>query len=88
MTSPEGPDTVANFTVKVPKHASSDSVSLRGGRERWYSRHIDSLDELLDFLNGGEHADDLVVSAFGSKQLRPQPVVVDGKASFTIRVAA
>jgi hypothetical protein len=86
MTSAEAPTTVETFQIKVPRRASWTDVSLRGGRERWYGRSIDSFEQLLAFLNGGTHADDLVVKAFGQTQLLQQPVLVTGKASFAISV--
>jgi hypothetical protein len=86
MSSPDGTDTTTTLQIKVPRDSHGTDVSLRGGRERWYGRHIDSFEELLDFLNGGQHADDLVVKAFGRTRLLPQEIVVTGKRSFSIEV--
>jgi hypothetical protein len=85
MTSPDGGTTVQTMKIRVPQFGRFETVRIRGGRERWYAR-ADSLGELLRKLSGGEHYDDLVVTAFGRKQTTQQPVVVNGRASFNIRV--
>jgi SpoIVB peptidase S55 len=85
MTSPDGGTTVQTMKIRVPQFGRFETVRIRGGRERWYAR-ADSLGELLRKLSGGEHYDDLVVTAFGRKQTTQQPVVVSGRASFNIRV--
>jgi len=81
-----GAATKDTFSLVVPRHGSGGKVSLRGGRESWWSSRVDSFDELLESLSGGEHYDDLVVTAFGDKLLLSQPLVVQGKASFTIHM--
>lgn len=89
LDTPEGSDLVHTFTIKVPRHASSQKVKLRAGRDRWwYGEEVGSFDDLLYALNSGEHPDDLVVVAFGRTRLLRQPVVVSGKAAFRIAVSA
>lgn len=86
METPDGGSTVATTTVKVPRFGSGGAVKIRGGKERWYNRRVGSFEQLLRSLSGGEHYDDLVVSGLGRRQFRQQPVVVDGKASFRVRI--
>jgi SpoIVB peptidase S55 len=85
LTSPDGGTTVQTTKIRVPYFGHFETVTIRGGRERWYS-NANSLAALLRSLSGGEHYDDLVVSAFGRKKTTQQPVVVTGRASFTIRI--
>jgi hypothetical protein len=83
----QGPDTVATFTVKVPRWAGgSEQVRLSGGRGRVNYRNVGSLDDLIAALNGGDHPNDLVVKGFGSTLLLPQDVGVQGKTRFTVRI--
>ena len=86
LEMPDGGSTVANLTVKAPRFGRGGIVKIRGGREDWYVRNAGSFEQLLMALSGGEHYDDLVVSGSGRKQIQQQPVVVDGRASFRIRI--
>ncbi len=85
----EGPNQIATLEVHVPSGSrGSEDVTLRGGSHRTYfsSRGVDSFDELLALLSGGEHPNDLVAGAFGTTVKKKQSIVVTGKASFTIQV--
>jgi hypothetical protein len=83
----DGARTVATFTMKVPRGAvGSEQVKLSGGRGRLNFRHVDSLDQLIATLNGGDHPNDLVVKGFGRTLLLPQDVAVQGKGAFAVRI--
>jgi hypothetical protein len=41
---------------------------------------------LIDGLSGGEHYDELILSGVGKRQVQQQPVVVNGRGSFRIRI--
>ena len=86
LEMPDGGSTVANLMVKAPRFGRGGIVKIRGGREDWYIRNPGSFERILRALSGGEHYDDLVVSGPGRKQVQQQPVVVDGKAFFRIRI--
>jgi len=82
---PEG-ETVSTVEFEVPKNAKGTlEVSLRGGRER-YRYRVNSFDELLDMLSGGEHPNDLVVSGVGRALRFEQGVIVHGKDRFWVEV--
>jgi SpoIVB peptidase S55 len=86
MEMPDGGSTVANLMVKAPRFGRGGIVKIRGGREDWYVRNPGSFEQILRALSGGEHYDDLVVRGPGRKQVQQQPVVVEGRASFRIRI--
>lgn len=83
-----GADTVSTFELDVPRSARGErSVSMRGGNDRGSFRgRVSSLDELILALNGGEHENDLIVTGSARKVIEEQPIIVNGKAAFTILV--
>ena len=85
LETPDGGDLLATASVKVPRFGNGGTVSLRGGREDWWSRSS-SFDRLVNRLSGGEHYDELILSGLGRRQVKQQPVVVEGRASFRIRI--
>jgi hypothetical protein len=83
----DGDDAVANLTMRIPRNAKGvSSVELRGGRDRGVDYGAGSLDELLAQLNGGEHANDLIVRGPGGRSMQEQDVIVTGSALFWVRV--
>ena len=82
---PEG-ETVSTVEFEVPKKAKGTlEASLRGGKERNRYR-VNSFDELLDMLSGGEHPNDLVVSGVGRALRFEQGVVVRGRDRFWVKI--
>ncbi len=83
-----GNPVVATLTVKVPRWArGEEGVSLSGGKDRiWLRDRPRSFEDLLYALNGGEHENDLILSAFGGRRTLVQPLIIDGKSSFTIQI--
>ena len=81
-------DVVETLIVQVPRHAGgTEGISIRGGRGRLrIGRNVDSLDELIAALSGGDHQNDLLVSAFGQTQTQVLDVVVRGGARFGIQI--
>ena len=79
---------VETLTLTVPGHAGgSEGVTIRGGRGFLrIGRGVDSLDELIEALNGGDHQNDLLVSAFGDTTTHVLDVIVRGRARFEIQV--
>jgi hypothetical protein len=79
---------VTELTFRVPGSARGfEQIRIRGGRGRMdFGRGIGSLDELIAMLNGGDHANDLIVNGFGKTVTQVQDVIVRGRASFTIQV--
>jgi hypothetical protein len=77
---------VSELTFRVPGGArGSEEIRISGGRGRGnYGRGIGSLDDLIAALNGGDHANDLLVNGFGRTVTQVQDVVVRGRAAFTI----
>jgi hypothetical protein len=86
LETSEGGSTVATMSVKVPRSGGGGTANVRGGREEWYVRRPGSFGQLLNKLSGGAHYDELILSGVGAKQVQQQPVIVDGKASFRIRI--
>ena len=86
METPDGGTTLATMTLKVPRSGDGGTVKVRGGREDWYIGRAGSFAELVKLLSGGQHYDDLIVSGVGGRRVQQQPVVVDGKATFRIRI--
>lgn len=83
----QGPDTVATFTLKVPRGArGAEQVKLSGGRGRLSHRNVHSFDDLLAALNGGDHLNDIVAKGFGRTLLLPQDVGVQGKTTFAVKI--
>jgi len=83
-----GADVVTTFTLKVP-HSwhGQHRVTVRGGEDRWWGgRGDDTLRELVKELNGGEHADDVIVQGIGRKASQTSPLIVTGRKRFTIDV--
>jgi hypothetical protein len=79
---------VSELTFRVPSGArGSGEIRISGGRGRLdFGRGIRSLDDLIAALNGGGHADDLIVNGFGQTVTQVQDVIVRGRAGFTIQV--
>ena len=86
LETPTGVDTTATMSVKVPRFGSGGTVKVHGGRERWYVRRPGSFARLIDGLSGGEHYDELILGGVGKKQVQQQPVMVNGRGSFRIRI--
>ena len=86
LETPDGGGLLATASVKVPRFGNGGTVSLRGGREDWWSGRSSSFDRLVNRLSGGEHYDELILSGLGRRQVKQQPVVVEGRASFRIRI--
>jgi hypothetical protein len=49
-------------------------------------RRPGSFSSLIHNLSNGEHYDELILSGVGGKQVQQQPVMVDGRAAFRIRI--
>jgi SpoIVB peptidase S55 len=81
-------DVVATLTFRVPRGArGSEQIRIGGGRGRFdFGRGIRSLDDLIAALNGGDHANDLIVNGFGQTVTQVQDVIVRGRGGFTIQV--
>jgi hypothetical protein len=84
----DGSDVVSTVSYKLPRGVSgTKQIKLRGGRESyWYGRDINSFDDMLAAMSGGEHPNDLVVSGFGRSQTHEQGVIVNGKAGFSVQI--
>jgi hypothetical protein len=81
-----GDPVVSTFDLRVPRSLRDDRfVSLHGGRERRV-RDASSLDELIRRLNGGQHANDVVVEGLGRTITQGQDLIVRGKGGFTLHV--
>lgn len=86
---PNGHHRTGTLTMKVPRGAKGfEKISLRGGKERTYfsTRGIDSFDELIRMLNGGEHPNDLIATGLGRTVSREQQVVVQGHGYQVVRI--
>ncbi len=84
-----GPDTVATMNLRVPGGARGfEQVGLAGGKGRLdiYGGRVDSFDDLLRLLNGGQHRNDLIVKGFGRSLTKALDVEVNGRGSFTVQV--
>ncbi|MEX0743456.1 MAG: hypothetical protein WD248_03765, partial [Actinomycetota bacterium] len=79
---------VSELTFRVPRGArGSEEIRISGGRGRLnFGRGISSLDDLIAALNGGDHANDLIVNGFGQTVTQVQDVIVRGRAGFTVQV--
>ncbi|MGH2672106.1 MAG: SpoIVB peptidase S55 domain-containing protein [Actinomycetota bacterium] len=79
---------VSVLTFRVPRGArGSEEIRISGGRGRLnFGRGINSLDDLIAALNGGDHANDLIVNGFGQTVTQVQDVIVRGRGGFTIQV--
>ena len=79
---------VSKLMFRVPHSArGSQEIRISGGRGRLdFGRGISSLDDLIAALNGGGHANDLIVNGFGQAVTQAQDVIVGGRAGFTIQV--
>jgi hypothetical protein len=79
---------VSVLTFRVPRGArGSEEIRISGGRGRLnFGRGINSLDDLIAALNGGDHANDLIVNGFGQMVTQVQDVIVRGRGGFTIQV--
>jgi hypothetical protein len=80
---------VTTFSFKVPKGArGTEEVTLAPGKGRydWWGRQVDSLDEMLEAMNGGDHLNDLIAKGFGWTGTFPQEVLPHGKAHFWVQV--
>jgi hypothetical protein len=90
VTDPARAPRIARSTVtfRVPGGArGSQEIRIAGGRGRFnFGRGISSLDDLIAALNGGGHANDLIVNGFGRSVTQVQDVIVRGRAGFTIQV--
>jgi SpoIVB peptidase S55 len=86
LETPDGGNTTATMSVKVPRFGDGGLVTVRGGREDWYVRRPGSFARLVNRLSGGEHYDELILSGVGKKQVQQQPLAVEGKDSFRIRI--
>jgi len=83
----DGGDVKVVFEIRAGSGGGYADVKLRGGRERfWFNdRGIDSFEELLDKLSGGEHANEIVASGLG-RVVFATDMMVTGKESFTVKV--
>ena len=84
-----GPDTVATLNLRVPAGARGlEDVRLGGGTGRLdiYRGRVDSFNELLRALNGGEHLNDLIARGLGRPVTETVDVDVNGRGSFSVRV--
>lgn len=83
----DGEHVVARTGFDVARDAEGTSdVVLRGGRDRHGRPDARSFEALLGALNGGEHPNDLIVSAPGGQVVEEQDVIVTGQARFALRV--
>jgi hypothetical protein len=84
----DGSTSVATMTFRLPAGAGGrQHISLKGGggRPDRFQRPR-SFDDLLDALNGGDHANDLIARGFGRSVLQAQDVEVKGRASVTVQI--
>jgi hypothetical protein len=82
-----GPSAVAVLKLRVPRRARGfEQVRLSGGRGRTDYRGLNSFDELLIALGGGEHLNDLIATGLGRRVSDAQDVEVRGKGWVTIKV--
>lgn len=83
-----GASVPVTFTMRAPNRPGYYDVRLRGGRERYYvsDRGLDSFDELVDELSGGQHASDIIASGLGRRVIAGTDLVVTGRGSFTVQV--
>ncbi len=82
----EGGDAVVIAELTVPKRARRTvDIRMRGGRERSDYWGAGTFEELLEGLQGKEHANHLVISGIRPIQRLEQKFVVDGRDRFTIR---
>jgi hypothetical protein len=79
---------VSVLTFRVPGGArGSEEIRVSGGRGRLnFGRGFNSLDDLIAAMNGGDHANDLIVNGFGRTVTQDQDVIVRGRGRFTIQV--
>jgi hypothetical protein len=79
---------VSVLTFRLPGGArGSEEIRISGGRGRLnFGRGFNSLDDLIAALNGGDHANDLIVNGFGRTVAQVQDVIVRGRGGFTIQV--
>jgi hypothetical protein len=79
---------VSVLTFRVPGGArGSEEIRISGGRGRLnFGRGFNSLDDLIAAMNGGDHANDLIVNGFGRTVTQDQDVIVRGRGRFTIQV--
>jgi hypothetical protein len=79
---------VTELMFRVPGSARGFAgIRISGGRGRFdYRQEIGSLDDLIAVLNGGDHANDLIVRGLGQTITQVQDVIVRGRAGFTIQV--
>lgn len=84
----DGDPVIAVLALKLPKGARGErEIELRGGKERYYNyRGIESLDDLLAMLSGGEHGNDLIAKGFNRSSTQEQDVIVKGKDRFLVRI--
>ena len=67
--------------------APAAKIRISGGRGRLnLGRGMNSLDDLIATLNGGDHANDLIVKGFGRTVTQVQDVIVRGRGGVTIQV--
>lgn len=84
-----GDDLTADLAMKVPGGARGrQPLMFRGGRPPRFTspRGLGSFDELLDQLNSGDHAFDLIVDGLGTTEVLPQDTIVKGEAFLTVSV--
>jgi hypothetical protein len=84
----DGSDVVTRLTYKLPKSASATrQIKLRGGHEGyWYDDEINSFDDLLAAMSGGEQPNDLVATGFGRSLVQEQDVIVSGKSGVYVQI--
>jgi hypothetical protein len=83
-----GADVVTTFTIRVPRNwHGQHRVTVRGGEDRWWGGNgSDSLAEVVDALNDGEQADDVVVQGIGGTHTQTSTLIVQGRDRFVVDV--
>jgi hypothetical protein len=81
------PAPTTTFVLSVPNGWHGlHTVTIRGGRERYWIRGARTLGDLVAQLSGGEHSDDVIVEGIGSDHAKRSPLIVDGRFRFTLNV--
>jgi hypothetical protein len=83
-----GDPELATFTMRAPRRAGFYDVRVRGGRDRFYvdERELESFEDLVSALSGGDHANDLIARGLAPAVSTSTGLVVTGRGGFTVQV--
>lgn len=80
-------DIVTTMQIRIPSSAEgTKTMKLRGGKDSYWfrMRNSGSFDGLLAALEGGQHANDLILSGFGASQTTVLDWIPLNKMSFAV----